>query len=205
MASALWLRWQRWEPFLCFIIVRDKVTRQCPCTDHNFWEKRAEADSNRGPSAYQPNALPLGQTGSRVPRKLHTKFHLNRNGGSAPVGGKRWRFLLLLSCSREATLSLSDLTSNWIFFLSISKLSSVWLGFWPLKTSLAFFIFYFICLHSSCASSLCCVCIAEWRQWLQLRHFYWKEIISISFLVITNQSWHQRRQSHRQTETILYL
>ena len=31
--------------------------------DHNFWrERRAEADSNRGPSAYQPNALPLGQT-----------------------------------------------------------------------------------------------------------------------------------------------
>ena len=30
-------------------------------TDHNFWrEKRAEADSNLGPSAYQPNALPLG-------------------------------------------------------------------------------------------------------------------------------------------------
>ena len=26
--------------------------------------KRAEAVSNRGPSAYQPNALPLGQTGS---------------------------------------------------------------------------------------------------------------------------------------------
>ena len=25
---------------------------------------RAEADSNRSPSAYQPNALPLGQTGS---------------------------------------------------------------------------------------------------------------------------------------------
>ena len=40
-------------------------------TDHNFLrERRAEADSNRGPSAYQPNALPLGQTGSpeRVPR-----------------------------------------------------------------------------------------------------------------------------------------
>ena len=27
-------------------------------------ERRAEAVSNRGPSAYQPNALPLGQTGS---------------------------------------------------------------------------------------------------------------------------------------------
>ena len=36
-------------------------------TDHNFWkERRAEADSNRGPSAYQANALPLGQTGSRT-------------------------------------------------------------------------------------------------------------------------------------------
>ena len=35
-------------------------------TNHNFWrERRAEADSNRGPSAYQPNALPLGQTGSQ--------------------------------------------------------------------------------------------------------------------------------------------
>ena len=35
-------------------------------TDHNFRrERRAEADSNRGPPAYQPNALPLGQTGSQ--------------------------------------------------------------------------------------------------------------------------------------------
>ena len=37
-------------------------------TDHNFRrEKRAEADSNRGPSAaYQPNALPLGQKKKRL-------------------------------------------------------------------------------------------------------------------------------------------
>ena len=41
------------------VIVRDDVT------NHNFWrEMRAEAVWNRGPSAYQPNALPLGQTGS---------------------------------------------------------------------------------------------------------------------------------------------
>ena len=54
----------RWEPFQCFIIVRDKVARLS--TDHNLWrERRGEADSNRGPSAYQPNALPLGQTGSQ--------------------------------------------------------------------------------------------------------------------------------------------
>ena len=33
-------------------------------TNHNFSrERRVKADSNRGPSAYQPNALPLGQTG----------------------------------------------------------------------------------------------------------------------------------------------
>ena len=41
------------------------VTYDSVYTDHNVSrESRAEADSNRGPSAYQPNALPLGQTGS---------------------------------------------------------------------------------------------------------------------------------------------
>ena len=29
-------------------------------------ERRAEADSNRGPSVYKPNASPLGQTGSLI-------------------------------------------------------------------------------------------------------------------------------------------
>ena len=45
----------------CFIIVRDKDTRQCPQTTF-LKRKEAEADSNRGPPAYQPNTLPLGQT-----------------------------------------------------------------------------------------------------------------------------------------------
>ena len=55
-------------------IVRDKATRQYPqtitCEDG---ERRAEAaGSNRGPSAYQrPNALLLGQSGSRVPNSKH--------------------------------------------------------------------------------------------------------------------------------------
>ena len=36
-------------------------------TDQNLRrERRAEADSNQGPSAYQPNTLPLGHTGSQV-------------------------------------------------------------------------------------------------------------------------------------------
>ena len=45
-----------------------KVARQCPQTTTFLKERRAEAVSNRGrgPSAYQPNALPLGQTGSRL-------------------------------------------------------------------------------------------------------------------------------------------
>ena len=48
------------------VIVGDKVTTETLSTDHNFRrERRAEADSNRGPSAYSTNALPLGQTGSQ--------------------------------------------------------------------------------------------------------------------------------------------
>ena len=46
------------------LIVKDKVTRRCP-QNTIFEEGRPEAESNRGPSAYQPNALPLGQTGSQ--------------------------------------------------------------------------------------------------------------------------------------------
>ena len=43
--------------------MRDKVTRVS--TDHSLWsERRAEADSNWGPSAYQPTTLPLGQSDS---------------------------------------------------------------------------------------------------------------------------------------------
>ena len=51
--------------------MKDKVTRQCPQTT-TFEEKlrrAAEVDSNLGPSAYQPNALLLGQTGSQMDPK----------------------------------------------------------------------------------------------------------------------------------------
>ena len=46
---------------------RDKVTRLCPQLNHNLFLKRetAEVESSRGPSASQPNALPLGHTGSQ--------------------------------------------------------------------------------------------------------------------------------------------
>ena len=42
------------------LIVRDKVTRLCPQTTTS--EEKGEP--NQGPSAYQPTALLLGQTGS---------------------------------------------------------------------------------------------------------------------------------------------
>ena len=47
------------------VSMRDKVTRQCPQTTTFLLRKRAEAKSSRCHSAYQPNALPLGQTGSQ--------------------------------------------------------------------------------------------------------------------------------------------
>ena len=42
----------------------DGQSHKTVSTNHNLLERRAEAVSNRGPSAYQPKALPLGQTGS---------------------------------------------------------------------------------------------------------------------------------------------
>ena len=44
---------------------RQGHTRQCPQTTTFLKRKRAEVESSRGPSAYQHNALPLGQTGLR--------------------------------------------------------------------------------------------------------------------------------------------
>ena len=41
----------------------DGQSHKTVSTNHNHFEEKGEP--NRGPSAYQPNALPLGQTGSR--------------------------------------------------------------------------------------------------------------------------------------------
>ena len=61
------------------LIVRDKVTRLCPQTT-TFEEKGLRADgrirTEVGPaSAYQPNALPLGQTGSPQDRPTDITGH----------------------------------------------------------------------------------------------------------------------------------
>ena len=46
------------------LIMRSKVTRQRPQATTFLKRKENEAESSQGPSVYQPNALPLGQTGS---------------------------------------------------------------------------------------------------------------------------------------------
>ena len=60
------LRWAVMRAILMFHNCEGQ-SHKTVSTDHNFWrERRAEADSNRSPSAYQPRALPLGQTGSHL-------------------------------------------------------------------------------------------------------------------------------------------
>ena len=62
MISAL--RWAAMRAIFMFHNCEGQ-SQKTASTHHNFWrERRAEADSNRGPSSYQLNALPLGQTGS---------------------------------------------------------------------------------------------------------------------------------------------
>ena len=59
------LRWAAMRAILMFHNC-DGQSHKTLSTDHNFWrERRSEEDSNRGPSAYQPNTFPLGQTGSQ--------------------------------------------------------------------------------------------------------------------------------------------
>ena len=73
MTSAL--RWAAMRAILMFHNCEGQ-SHKTVLTDHNFWrERRAEADSNRGPSAYQPNAIPIGQTASLYFYFLAVPFH----------------------------------------------------------------------------------------------------------------------------------
>ena len=79
------LRWAAMRAILMFHNC-DGQSHKTVSTDHNFWrERRAEADSNRGPSAYQPNALPLGQTGSQSQLALISISELGSYARSAIV------------------------------------------------------------------------------------------------------------------------
>ena len=59
--------------------------------NHTFRkERRAEADLNPRPSAYQPSALPLGQTSLRLSTEEEGAFTYNWKEGEN-VGLRRWR------------------------------------------------------------------------------------------------------------------
>ena len=60
------------------LLVRDKVTRQCPQT--TTFEEKGEP-SNRGHSAYQPTAYPLGQSGSLMSITFFSFLLLYVHGG----------------------------------------------------------------------------------------------------------------------------
>ena len=69
------LRWAAMRAILTFHNCEGQ-SHKTVSTDHNILrERRTEADLNRGPSAYQPNALQLGQTGSPVDVKHHVYLH----------------------------------------------------------------------------------------------------------------------------------
>ena len=81
------LRWAAMRAILMFHSLCEGQSHKTVSTNHNFWrERRTEADSNRGPSAYQPNALPLGHTGSQ--RTACSQFS-SFNGSAISVD--RWR------------------------------------------------------------------------------------------------------------------
>ena len=72
-------------------------------TDHNFWkERRAEAYSNRDPSAYQPNALPLGQTGSQKYQLVECCFTSAETVGLLGTGKYQCLWRGFLSCGPTA-------------------------------------------------------------------------------------------------------
>ena len=73
-------------------------------TDHNlFWrERRAKAVLNRGPFAYQPNALLLGQTGSHTNHGLNSPFCDTNLGANFPS-------VLTCQCDAERGLKRSAL------------------------------------------------------------------------------------------------
>ena len=79
MRAILMFQWKWWTKS------QDSVHKPQP-----FWrERRTEAVSNRGPSAYQPNALPLGQTGSQKISKAPIPL-LKAHYCFCKLNSKRW-------------------------------------------------------------------------------------------------------------------
>ena len=97
----------------------DKVTRQC--TQTTTFLLRAKVVSDQGPPAYQPNALPLGQTGSHTIRHdnhLPCRLCQRRSQPSWPIGDwkppwPRWCSPPLCSSDRQAGELQARTESGW--------------------------------------------------------------------------------------------
>ena len=94
-------------------------------TDPNFWRERtAEADSNRGPSAYRPNALPLGQTGSLFFFFFFFLSFFFWGGGEGAV------CMVMYTAPSLTHLHMSSF-SDYIFLVLYRLFSSAVTGFFP--------------------------------------------------------------------------
>ena len=99
MTSAL--RWAAMRAMLMFHNCEGQ-SHKTLSTNHNFWrERRTEADSNRGPSAYQPNALPLGKTGLPRSNILLVTKHQRSPCYSAPTFSLLQRTNVLLVTAHQ--------------------------------------------------------------------------------------------------------
>ena len=116
------LRWAAMRAILMFHNCERK-SHKTVSTDHNFWrERRAEADSNRGPSAYQPNALPLGQTGSHISfANLNSAFYHASASFLSFVHSLHWREACLATVFVPVLLLFRDFVCVWFLLLFLSK------------------------------------------------------------------------------------
>ena len=113
MISAL--RWAAMRAILMFHNC-ERQSDKAVSTDHNFWrERKALADSNRGPSACQPNALLLGHTGSPLWIQTILVFIF---AGVSNMGGNKSNAWYNLSCLSQIYCHLSSnekLSVSWQF------------------------------------------------------------------------------------------
>ena len=118
------LRWTRMKAILLFHNCEGQ-SHKTVSTDHNFRrERRAEADSNRGPSAYQPNALPLGQTGSQSNTMvLCSVSRFGLAGKQRDLGSNLLRLSLLFKICGLWTLSCDSVPHN--YYETLKRLSSL--------------------------------------------------------------------------------
>ena len=106
----------------------------------NFWrERRAEADSNRGPSAYQPNVLPLAQTGLPPCPHPHTHtpphHHQRRLYATIiPIRG-RWHRTEPRNCVKEER-------SRFVFVFYASGSCFFILQLWAILRFFCLFLFF---------------------------------------------------------------